>query len=660
MRKHVRVLPAASPFAQQTQIEDSGLSFFASLSIRQKITFALLAAVFISCLSVLILSQNNSRDLVSKRLQEVELPNLLKGIRNEIDREISIMQTVTTQLATSSLIEKWMREGADESLESTVVDFLGRVAAQEGLINVSVADRQSAKYWNQDGFLRVLQNDNLDGWFFAFRDSGQAVSRSLYSEGGVTKLFVNYQQLNGQVMAGIARTLDEMVSMLNSNQIEESGFVFVVDGAGQVKLHRDQSLLDKSSLNSIYGDVSGLLSKREFAIKEIDLEGESHFVATSYIENADWYVVAQVPVAEIMSDLNSARNRIIGVVVVILLLFAVAATWLANSLSRPIADLSDVFSSLGRADGNLDVRLQPQQAKELKQLQEGFNAFVNKIRATVEDIAATSESLKNEAGMVAESSRTQLQQRQIQSDHMHRVAAAVNEMDYTVQEVERHANTAADTAGELEKSSESGKHVVNQAQVAITELSDQINTVSEVISRLAQNTEAIGSVLEVIRGVSEQTNLLALNAAIEAARAGDQGRGFAVVADEVRTLAQRTNESTNEIQNTINRLQEEASTAVDLIAESTNRASAGVDSVVEAEQMLTHIASGVTQMKETNSIVANSTEQQATATHEINESLSRMQDEEDKSLRATEQLSSASEQLQRLSEQLDQLVASYR
>lgn len=630
------------------------------LSIKHKFTISLVVAVLTSTLLVGAFSQWKARNMVSERVEQVELPNTLMRIRNDIDKEITLMQGITEQLAQNTFVEQWLQQGATKSQEAMVVDYLGRLAERYNLSNVSVADRQNANYWNQEGFLRTLQNDQYDGWFFAFRESGQALSRSLYTENGVTKLFVNFQQLDGKVLAGIARTMNDMVKMLNGNKIADTGFVFVTDNQGKVMLHKNASLLNKADLNSLYGNGSSLMQKRDFAVQHVELDGDEYYVASSYLASADWYVVAQVPVDEVFEQLDSARNQMIFWSLVIAAAIAVFAFSISSHLTKPISQLAQVFSDLGKAEANLDVRLQEQSSAELNALQTGFNAFVAKIQKTVEQVAASSDSLRQEADSVAESARVSLQQGQLQSEHLERVAAAVSEMDATVSDVESNANFAAKTADDLETTSVSGTQVIADARQAIINLSQHVDKVSGVITELASNTEAIGSVLEVIRGVSEQTNLLALNAAIEAARAGEHGRGFAVVADEVRTLAQRTNDSTDEIQQTINKLQDEAAKAVSMMDESHQQATQGVDSVKQAEEALASIADTVTKMRDTNSVVAHSTEQQAAVAHEIHSNLSEMQVEGANTLKAAEQVANASKELQRLAELLDKLVVSYR
>lgn len=210
---------------------------FTDLSIKRKLTIWLFTAVFCSTVFVGAVGQWSARSLISERLKEVELPNILWQIRNQIDGDISQLQNATQQLASNVFIRNWLISGDDgaENGEQKVIQNLQQLQHQYDLSHVSVADRSDARYWNQNGFLRKLRRDQHDGWFYTFRDSGQSTSKSLYTENGVTTIFLNYQQLNGRVLAGVGRPLDQMISKLNSFAIFDSGFVFIANAQGQIQ-----------------------------------------------------------------------------------------------------------------------------------------------------------------------------------------------------------------------------------------------------------------------------------------------------------------------------------------------------------------------------------------------------------------------------------------
>jgi methyl-accepting chemotaxis protein len=184
-----------------------------------------------------------------------------------------------------------------------------------------------------------------------------------------------------------------------------------------------------------------------------------------------------------------------------------------------------------------------------------------------------------------------------------------------VQEVARNATEAAKAASHSDEEAQNGQAVVDRTINAIDALASEVDRAANVIHRLEQDSDKIGTVLDVIKGIAEQTNLLALNAAIEAARAGEQGRGFAVVADEVRTLASRTQQSTAEIQQMIERLQAGAQEAVSVMEDSRSRASDSVSSAQSAGQSLESITRSVASITDMNTQIASAADEQSALSH---------------------------------------------
>ncbi|WP_375162922.1 methyl-accepting chemotaxis protein [Pseudomonas sp. LS44] len=201
------------------------------------------------------------------------------------------------------------------------------------------------------------------------------------------------------------------------------------------------------------------------------------------------------------------------------------------------------------------------------------------------------------------------------------VATAMHEMSATAQEVARHAAEAARAADDADHSAQQGEQVMQATIHTITGMRGEIANTAEVIRQLESDSGRIGKVLEVIRGIAEQTNLLALNAAIEAARAGEQGRGFAVVADEVRHLAQRTAESTAEINQIIDTVQNGAVNAVRAIESGQSRSEQGVTQVMEAGAMLQRITTAVEAIRDMNRQIATAAEEQTSVAEDISRNL---------------------------------------
>jgi methyl-accepting chemotaxis protein len=240
------------------------------------------------------------------------------------------------------------------------------------------------------------------------------------------------------------------------------------------------------------------------------------------------------------------------------------------------------------------------------------------------------------------------------------VATAITEMAATVTEIAASAEGAAKATGDADSHARVGRERVERVAGEIASLAQGIQDTAGAVTALNAKSEAIGGVLDVIRGVAEQTNLLALNAAIEAARAGEQGRGFAVVADEVRTLASRTQQSTHEIQDMIAQLQSGSALAVSAIEGSRAAIDAIIDRTTDARQSLDKIVAAVDTINDKAAQVASAAEQQAVATQQIDRSIVAISGMAGDSADSARQTSIAATEVARLGEGLSELVGSFR
>lgn len=246
------------------------------LTIKQKILLTVALAVILSTVAVGVLSQQSAREVVEQRMLGSEMPSQMLSIRNRLEKDIVTLMNAAEQLASSRMLLKWLEDGRPDTDEPRVVAQLKDVTRQYSLVQASYADRQSAAYYTQDGFLRVLTPEQ-DGWFFGYRDSGQERMLNVFTEAnGEVKLFINYQQPNGRGLVGLAKSLDDMVRLLGSFTIEETGFVYLVDASGKVQLHQDKGKIGRATLSSLYGGDSGrLLNQSDFSLLRTEVDGES-------------------------------------------------------------------------------------------------------------------------------------------------------------------------------------------------------------------------------------------------------------------------------------------------------------------------------------------------------------------------------------------------
>ncbi len=358
-----------------------------------------------------------------------------------------------------------------------------------------------------------------------------------------------------------------------------------------------------------------------------------------------------------------AQNRVqmillVTALVLVFLLIGYLYGGFYVSTRSTLKNLGQVLDKV--AAGDMTVSFQARSRDELGELGQVFNGTVAKIHDLIERVGQTVAEVERQADRVEVVSGESNQAVSGQLGQIEQVATAMNQMSATAQEVARSAAAAVGSAQSVNQETVSGRALVESQVGSIQRLAGEIDQSVLVINQLASDSSAISQVLDVIKGIAEQTNLLALNAAIEAARAGEQGRGFAVVADEVRNLAKRTQQSTEEIEQMISKLQGGVGAAVKTMNTSHQMAEGTVSQSSQVQQALENILGAVGMIVDQNQQIAAAAEQQTAVAHDIDQNIVEISRAGERTAEGASQTEQASRQMSELVAQLKQLIGAFR
>ncbi|MBU1391946.1 MAG: methyl-accepting chemotaxis protein [Gammaproteobacteria bacterium] len=356
---------------------------------------------------------------------------------------------------------------------------------------------------------------------------------------------------------------------------------------------------------------------------------------------------------------SSSVNVGIAVFIFIALLLSIITYLIIRSIIAPVERITQIISRI-EVSKDLTLRCDASTHDELGEIAQHFNSMVTSFQQLIEQVIESVATINTSCKRVSENAMLASEGVGQQLNETDMVATAITEMGATIDEIAKTTELAALKAGKTHDNAQSGQLEVEQTIHKIQSLAEQLNSSAAVIGELERDSETIGSVLDVIRGIAEQTNLLALNAAIEAARAGEQGRGFAVVADEVRNLAMRTQSSTQEIANIIQTLQTRTRSIVQLMESSQKQGVESAEQAASAGALLKLINTDVRNIMDMSTQIAAAIEEQSMVAAEVNKNVVVIRDIAEESSHAADANASASDELKAQAEFLFRAVSNFK
>lgn len=422
----------------------------------------------------------------------------------------------------------------------------------------------------------------------------------------------------------------------------------------------------RDALDSLQGAGSypdNVIRRQQLRLDSEDSLDKSEIQLNKLMAEADRLQTAVRGIADgtrvSVTDSISTSSWLNSIITIISIALAVLISWYTvRSISRPLSRVNHMLNIM--ADGNLTERVDYNAQDEFGELASNTNKLTGNLRKLIEGIANRATQLATAAEQSSNVSDETTNAIDEQRRQIEQVATATQEMNSTASEM---ADGAEQALREIQHSDDEAKRVrqiSDKNRATIEGLANEIKGASEVIDQLSENSKNIGGILDVIRGIADQTNLLALNAAIEAARAGEQGRGFAVVADEVRTLASRTQESTEEIQDMIENLQNDSQRAVTVMNKGREQAELSVQQSDEAAQALQSITESVHQASDSSNHIANAAKEQSSTAQDISERLESIVSIAEQTASGSKQTAQASNEVAKLADELQDSIKSFR
>ncbi|WP_411166407.1 Methyl-accepting chemotaxis protein McpB [Aeromonas sp. DSM 116730] len=551
--------------------------------------------------------------------------------------------------------------------EATLVPHLLQTRTSGGFGLTYFGSAQGAMTRHDPSLNTANYDPRVRPWYQGASKAGKLIVTPPYVSVTMQQMVVTLAEPvshQGQVIgvAGADLSLDALIDEVLAMKVQGEGYAMLLDSSGLIVGHPQKELALKQVAELAPGLTGATLEgwSRDGELHVATIAGREVLLSVQGVPGTDW-LLAMVMYKDVLeAPFASLLWQLVGLTLVLLLVFSALLIAMFNYLFADLGRVSKALADIAHGEGDLTVQIAAHSKDEVGLLAQNFNLFVARLHGIVSRLRDVTVELAAQSRTQAAGAEARSQRVREQQDEIVMVATAVTEMASATQEIAGNAEFAATTSGDAVRLAVAGQSQVGQSQRSISGLAGEVADASQTIHELDGHAQKISGILATISGIAEQTNLLALNAAIEAARAGEQGRGFAVVADEVRVLSRRTHDSTAEIQQMIEALQQTTRRAVGGMETSRQLAGTSVEDAEAANQSLARINEAIGAISDMATQIAAAAEEQTSVTGEISRNTENIRHvSQTLAAQAKEEAAQAAE-LKSLTERLEQEIGRFR
>ena len=551
--------------------------------------------------------------------------------------------------------------------EATLVPYLLQTRTSGGFGLTYFGSVQGAMTRHDPSLNTANYDPRVRPWYQNATKAGKLIVTAPYVSVTMQQMVVTLAEPvshQGQVIgvAGADLSLDDLIDEVLAMRVQGEGYAMLLDRSGLIVGHPQKALALKQVAELAPGLTGTTLEgwSRDGELHGATIAGREVLLSVQGVPGTDW-LLAMVMYKDVLeAPFASLLWQLVGLTLVLLLVFSALLIAMFNYLFADLGRVSKALADIAHGEGDLTVQIVAQSRDEVGLLAQNFNLFVARLHGIVSRLRDVTVELAAQSRTQAAGAEERSQRVRQQQDEIVMVATAVTEMASATQEIAGNAEFAATTSGDAVRLAVAGQSQVGQSQRSISGLAGEVADASQTIHELDGHAHKISGILATISGIAEQTNLLALNAAIEAARAGEQGRGFAVVADEVRVLSRRTHDSTAEIQQMIEALQQTTRRAVGGMETSRQLAGTSVEDAEAANQSLARINEAIGAISDMATQIAAAAEEQTSVTGEISRNTENIRHVSQTLAEQAKVEAAQAAELKSLTERLEQEIGRFR